>query len=110
MSGDASKPTIAREIIANCLLMGMGAYPSPEDFADGILTRLAYEGFTVVSKAEVDKAASDLEQELAHKRLLRRTIAWQLERAKRLQQDLDEAVGYKLAVAQETRGDHGYEE
>jgi hypothetical protein len=47
-----------------------------------VLKRLTHEGFIVVPRAEVEK----------------------------LQHDLDQAVGYKLAVAQESRGDHGYDE
>lgn len=39
----------ARDAIANCLLMGRGMYPSPEEWADAVLKRLAHEGFAVVS-------------------------------------------------------------
>lgn len=37
-----------RDAIAHCLLMGMGAYPSPQEFADAILKRLAHEGYRIV--------------------------------------------------------------
>lgn len=40
----------ARDAIAHCLLMGQGMYPSPEDWADAVLKRLAHEGFAVLRK------------------------------------------------------------
>lgn len=38
----------SRDTIADCLRMGRGMYPSPEDWADAVLKRLAHEGFAVV--------------------------------------------------------------
>lgn len=40
--------TTARDAIADCLQMGRGMYPSPEDWAEAVLKRLAHEGFAVV--------------------------------------------------------------
>jgi hypothetical protein len=41
-------PITARSAIAHCLLMGQGAYETPEAFADAVLKRLAHDGFAVV--------------------------------------------------------------
>ncbi len=43
-------PIPARQIIAHCLLMGRGAYPSPLAWADAVLKRLADEGYSVERK------------------------------------------------------------
>lgn len=50
----------ARDAIAHCLFMGRGAYPSPEDWADAVLKRLAHEGFVVVPR-EADLMATEPE-------------------------------------------------
>lgn len=50
-TGDREPDTKARDAIAHCLMMGQGLYPSPTDFADAVLKRLANEGFAVVRKA-----------------------------------------------------------
>lgn len=42
--------TTARDAIANCLLMGRGAYSSPEEWADAVLKRLAHEGYVIVPR------------------------------------------------------------
>lgn len=46
----AESKITARDAIANCLLMGSGAYKTPEDFADAVLKRLNHEGFAVVHR------------------------------------------------------------
>lgn len=53
------KAQTARDAIANCLLMGRGMYPSPEEWADAVLKRLAHDGFVVVpiGQSDVVKAA-----------------------------------------------------
>lgn len=48
------KAQTARDAIANCLLMGRGVYPSPEEWADAVLKRLAHEGFVVVPREATD--------------------------------------------------------
>lgn len=60
-----------------------------------------------MSKAEVD-AAIAITREFGPLEMAREII-WLRAQVAQLQHDLDAAVGYKLAVAQETRGDHGYE-
>lgn len=39
---------LARAAIAHCLLMGLGMYPTPEDWADAALKRLTHQGLAVV--------------------------------------------------------------
>jgi hypothetical protein len=43
-----------RDIIAHVLLMGLHAYPTPEDQADALLKRLDHEGYEIVPKGVGD--------------------------------------------------------
>lgn len=55
-------PIPARQIIAHCLLMGRGAYPSPLAWADAVLKRLADEGYSVMADQPADpRTKADLE-------------------------------------------------
>ena len=53
-----STDTTARDAIANCLLMGRGMYPTPEEWADAVLKRLTHDGFVVVPREPTDRILS----------------------------------------------------
>lgn len=50
--------TTARATIVNCLLMGRGMYPSPEEWADAVLKRLANEGYVIVPREPTENMVS----------------------------------------------------
>jgi hypothetical protein len=51
--------TNVRDILAHALRMGMGAYPTPEEFADALLRRLDHDGWEVVRKEILQAMVSD---------------------------------------------------
>lgn len=44
-----------RETLANCLLWVPGSYATPEDAADGVMKRLAHDGYLVLDVSKMSE-------------------------------------------------------
>lgn len=58
LTNQSVKPDKIREAIADCLVMGRGIYPSPQEWADAILKRMLHEGFVMVPRQPTEAMLS----------------------------------------------------